>query len=68
MTTIFEVTSIADGSNHGCSSLGSHTPDLSDSLAGLVGFEDGINLLVEEAYARIDLKHKVIEARDDLSR
>jgi hypothetical protein len=37
-------------------------------LTAPVGFEDGVDLLVEEADAHIDLKHELIETGDDLSR
>jgi hypothetical protein len=68
MATILKVTPIADSSNHGRGGLGTHASNLSDALASLVGFEDRIYLLVEEANARIDLKHEVIETGDDLPR
>src|ERR1700728_2090507 len=67
MTAVLEVGSVADCRYHRCCRLRPDSSDLRYPLTDIAGFEDRSHLAIESFDAFVDLKHKSIQTRDDLS-
>ena len=68
MTSVLKVASIPDRSDHGGRSFWAHASDFGYALAGLIGFEDGVDLLIKVANPRVNLEHELVKGGNALSR